>query len=466
MKQIIIDPVTRIEGHARIVLDADDSGKIQKGHLQVLEIRGFEKLLERMELMKLPLITGRICGVCPAAHHMASVVAIEDGLGVKPPKDAVLLRELMYMGHILHSHALSTFVLTGPDVIGGIAAAPGDRNVFTLLRLEPELVKMVLRLRSFGQKIVEIVGGRGVHPVTSVVGGISSRPKDEELASMAQWGRDSLDILAEVVPPFKAKLALLEDLRQPAEMQYLPAALSNGGSVAFWGAPCVVRNHDGSVERTFTNAQYTDNLVEHVKDDSYMKSVSLSGSPEKQMFVGPLARLTVNDRFGTPRATELLAEFKSTPRKSALDNIEARLVECVHAAERIAAIAGGELGKGPLLVEARPRAGRFIGMVEAPRGILIHDYTADDSGRVTQANLMVATQNNYDAIDQSITGLARHLSGGTPDDKLLNTMEFAMRCYDPCLACATHVAGRMPMEIVVRRSGQVVRSVSRGEDQA
>ncbi len=462
MKRITVDPVTRIEGHAKIVLDTDDSGAVQSGHLQVLEIRGFEKLLEGMELFKMPLITGRICGVCPAAHHMASVTAIEDGLGIKPPKDAMLLRELMYMGHVLHSHALSTFVLTGPDVLSGIASPPSQRNVFALLKLDPDTVMKVLTLRSYGQRIVESVGGRGVHPVTSIPGGLASRPSKEDLASIAGWGREALDILEAVSPVFGSKLAELESLREPAVLDYLPAALSAGGTVAFWGAPCVVRNPDGSQERTFPAAGYAENLVEHVLPDSYMKSVTLSGAPEKKFFVGPLARMLVNDKFTSPKASALMKDFKAVARNSALDNIGARLVECVHAAERISAIAGGELGDGPVLVPATPKAGRFVGMVEAPRGILVHDYTTDESGRLTAANLIVATQNNYDAIDNSITGLAKHLAGGE-EEMLLNGIEFALRCYDPCLACATHVAGRMPLEVQVRSGGRLVRTLTRGE---
>jgi F420-non-reducing hydrogenase large subunit len=462
MKRLVIDPVTRIEGHARIVLDTDDGGAVVSGHLQVLEIRGFEKLLENMELFKMPLITARICGVCPAAHHMASVTAIEDGLAVKPPKDAVLLRELMYMGHVLHSHALSNFVLTGPDILGGIGAPPAGRNVFALLKLDPETIKKVLTLRSIGQRIVEAVGGRGVHPVTSIPGGLTSRPSKEELFSMKQWGRDALEILEAVSPAFRAKLVQLDDLRSPAVLQYLPAALSDGGTVSYWGSPCVVRSPDGSTERTFRPSEYAANIVEHVLPDSYMKSATLSGSPEKNFFVGPLARMLVNDRFTSPRATSLMQEFKTGPRNSALDNIGARMIESVHAAERITAIAGEELGDGPVSVAATPRAGRFTGMVEAPRGILIHDYTADDSGRVRSANLIVATQLNYDAIDASITGIARGLAGGG-DESLLNGMEFALRCYDPCLACATHSAGRMPVEIEIRRGGEILRRVSRGE---
>ncbi len=466
MKKIVVDPVTRIEGHARIVLDTDDAGRVVKGHLQVLEIRGFEKLLEGMELFKMPLITGRICGVCPAAHHVASVNAIETGLGAKIPRDAELLRELMYMGHILHSHALSTFVLTGPDVLGGIGAKPEQRNVFALLKLEPEAIRKVLRLRSIGQKTVEIVGGRGVHPVTSIPGGLASRPTKEELASIAAWGGEAAGIIEELTPLFMARLADLDELRGPAALDFLPAALSDGGKVAYWNAPCVVRNRDGSQERSFTAREYADNLVEHVLDDSYMKSITLGGNPEKNLFVGPLARMLVNEGFSTPKATALLGAFRSRPRNSTLDNLEARLVESVHTAERMATIAGSELGDGPIRVELHPGPGRYIGMVEAPRGILIHDYTADDAGRISAANLIVATQGNYDAIDKSITGIAEHLIGGKDDEKLMNGVEFALRCYDPCLACATHAAGRMPLEIEIRHRGGLVRSVTRREERA
>src|SRR5512136_1170079 len=183
---ITVDPVTRLEGHAKIVLDLDDNGNVASGHLQVLEIRGFEKLVERMELFKMPQIIARICGVCPAAHHLASVIAIENGLGVAPPRDALFLRELLYMGHIIHSHTLSTFFLAGPDILMGMSGGGEARNVFGLLELDPELGKKVLRLRSIGQRTVETVGGRGVHPVAAIPGGMAARPEQEALARIAE----------------------------------------------------------------------------------------------------------------------------------------------------------------------------------------------------------------------------------------------------------------------------------------
>ena len=462
--KVIVDPVTRIEGHARIILEINDSGNVSSGHLQVLEIRGFEKLLEGMELFKLPLITGRICGVCPAAHHLASVTTIENGLKVKIPTDAKLLRELMYLGHILHSHALSTFVLTGPDVLVGIGAKPEDRNVLSLLSMAPEIVKKALRLRSIGQKIVEIVGGRGVHPVTSVPGGQTYRPNADEITKMGLWSVEAGSLVKELSEVLKKKLENISDLREIAELPFHSVALSDNDNVTFMQNVCKVLDPSGKEDRTFTADDYADNLVEHQMQGSYMRSVRLrSGGKEKNFFVGPLARLNVNSSFSTPEASKLLSDYRSggTPRLSSLDYLEARLIEMMFCTERMTEICGGELGDGPIITDASPAGGRFRGIIEAPRGILIHDYEADDDGKITSANLIVATQNNYDAINFAITALAKHFKQSGDDNILMNGAEFALRCFDPCLACATHAAGSMPMRIELRRNGRTFRVLRR-----
>lgn len=463
-EKLYIDPVTRIEGHAKIVLDVSDSGTVKSGHLQVLEIRGFEKLLEGMELFKLPLITGRICGVCPAAHHLASVTAIENGLGVEVPPDAKLLRELMYMGHIVHSHSLSTFVLTGPDVLVGLGAKPEERNVLALLKMAPEIVKKVLRLRSIGQKIVEIVGGRGVHPVTSVPGGQASRPDDDEIARIREWGVEAKTLVSELADVLHRKMENISDLKEITELPYHSMALTDDGKVTFMQNVCRVIDPSGETERTFTADEYSRNIVEHPMQGSYMRSVRLkSGSGEKNFFVGPLARLNVNSSFSTPEADSLLKEFKNAgdPRLAAVDYIEARLIEMMYCTERIASICGEELGTGEIRVPASPAGGEYRSIVEAPRGILIHDYTADEEGKILSANLIVATQNNYDAIDHSITSLSRHFAKTEDDNLLMNGAEFALRCFDPCLACATHAAGCMPMRLELRRNGTIERVLRR-----
>jgi len=456
MSKLIIDPVTRIEGHARITLDIDDSGKVTQGHLQVLEIRGFEKLLEGMELFKMPLITARICGVCPAAHHMASVTAIENGLGVKITDTAKRLRELMYMGHILHSHALSNFVLTGPDIFQGLDAPHESRNIFELLRLKPEAVKKMLRLRSIGQRVVEIVGGRGVHPVTSIPGGLASAPSSEEMENMSSWGAEAVSILEELHPLLMDALAGFADIRDCLDIPYSSLSLTDRGNVTFFQAPMAVMAPTGKIESTFEGDKYQEYLNEHSMPGSYMKSVRLKDG-DRSFFVGPLARLNVNSAFSTPKADALLTTYRSnkSPRTSALDFIEARLLEMVHCAERIQELAATPAGDDLL-------AGRFVGVVEAPRGILIHEYQTDDDGVLTAANLIVATQNNYDAIDHSIAGIASKYAGTGQDELLMSSVEFSLRCFDPCLACATHTAGRMPMKVNIRRHGKTLRTLSRG----
>jgi F420-non-reducing hydrogenase large subunit len=462
-RTISVDPVTRVEGHAKILLDLDEGGKIVKGHLQVLEIRGFEKLVEKMELFKMPQIIARICGVCPAAQHLASVIAIENGLGITPPEEARLLREIMYMGHLLHSHALSTFLLAGPDLLVGVDAKPESRNIFGILSLDAELAKKILRLRSIGQRTVEIVGGRGVHPVSAIPGGMAGRPDREKLDLIAGWGKEALAILDEVSQKVMERLDALEDFRQAALLPMNSMGLSNEGVVSFLEGDAVVVSAQGITERAFSAADYADHLVEHVMPSSHMKSVRLRSAEQTGYFVGPLARLNVNNFFCTPRANEALRDFqgKGRPRLSALDFIEARLVEMLFCCERMTDIASGELSGGPIRVDAFPREGRYRGMIESPRGVLIHDYVADAAGRVREANLIVATQNNYDAIDSAITSVAGHFLPLNDDGLLMNGMEFALRCFDPCLACATHTSGRMPMEVVIRRESEPVRTISR-----
>jgi F420-non-reducing hydrogenase large subunit len=463
--RVVVNPVTRIEGHAKIILEIDDGGRLDSGHMQVLEIRGFEKLLQGMELLKMPQMTARLCGVCPAAHHLVATAAIEQGLGVEPPHDAKLLRQLLYAGHVLHSHALSNFVLTGPDIILGIDAAASQRNVFQLLAIDPDLSKTLLRIRSIGQRTVELIGGRGVHPVTAIPGGMASRPTQDKLDIIAGWGEEAAISLQHVIATLKPKLDELAPLREAAQLPYHSLAMSNDGVVDLLEGEWVVLDPNGNEERRFTGPEYGEHLIEHVMPGSYMKSVRLRAPEEKHFFVGPLARLNVNATMRSAKAQEALDEFRAvgTPRLSAVDFIEARLIDMLECAERMAAIAGSELGDGPTRVEIpKVTAGRYVGVIEAPRGILVHDFTTDDDGRIADVNLIVATQNNYDAIDSAISSLAEHYLPLNDDDQLLNGVEFAMRCFDPCLACATHTAGRMPLTVEMRRDGEVVRTIRRG----
>lgn len=460
---ITLEPVTRIEGHAKITLDCDEAGAVVRGHLHVLELRGFEKLVEGMELAKMPLVTGRICGVCPAAHHLASVIAIENGCGVNIPDEARLLRELLYMGHILHSHALSCFVLVGPDLLADPAAEHPERSIFRLLADQPEIAKKALRLRSIGQKIVEKVGGRGIHPVTAVPGGMSCRPSPEDMTIMEGWGREALELLDGLYPVMAEKFAALGDLRALTALPMKAAAMSNNGTVDFLGGAVSVHDAAGKQNAMFSGDDYDKYLIEKVMPGSYMKSVHLRSGDS--FFVGPLARLLVNKRYATPRAQQLAETFRSSAasRWNAFDAIESRCIEMVYCAERIVDLCKTSRPDTPIMVPVFIGKGTYRSIVEAPRGILIHDYTANEDGRVTSANLIVATQNNYDAIDATITALARNCKTTGDNEHLMDAMEFGVRCFDPCLSCATHVAGRMALQVELCRGGVSARTIRRGE---
>lgn len=322
----------------------------------------------------------------------------------------------------------------------------------------------MLRLRSIGQRIVETVGGRGVHPVTVIPGGIAAEPSAEELQTIAGWGEEALALIQYFIPVITGALAKIGPIREAVRMKSLPAALGRDGTVSFLDGACTVGNAGEPAAESFTAAHYSERLIEHVMPGSYMKSVRLRGNPEKSFHVGPLARLDVNRAFTTPKASRLLSAFKEKigpERGSAVDAIEARLIEMVYCAERIAELARADQGGGALYVPVKAMEGRCTGMVEAPRGILIHDYTADNDGRVRTANLIVATQNNYDAINGAITGVARHLKQENNQELLMSGVEFALRCFDPCLACATHAMGKMPLTIEIRRAGAVVETISR-----
>jgi F420-non-reducing hydrogenase large subunit len=292
---------------------------------------------------------------------------------------------------------------------------------------------------------------------------MSARPDREKLDLIADSGREALELLDSVLERVRGHLAGLEEIRDTALLPPLSMGLSREGVVSFLDGDAIALNGAGELVRRFTAADYADHLVEQVMPASYMKSIRLREPRGTTFFVGPLARLNVNNFFSTPRANQALAEFhaKGRPRLSALDFIEARLVEMLHFAERMVEIAREELTGGPIRVSAEPGEGRYAAMIESPRGLLIHDYTADAEGRAREANLIVATQNNYDAIDAAITAVAGRYLPMNDENRLMNGMEFTLRCFDPCLSCATHTAGRMPLEIVIRHKGEVLRTLSR-----
>jgi F420-non-reducing hydrogenase large subunit len=468
-KTIKIDPVTRIEGHAKVFINLDDDGALESAGLVVNELRGFEKILIGMEADRMPHITARICGVCPTAHHIAASNALDNAAGVKAPPAAMLLRELMYMGHIIHSHSLSIFVLQGPDLVMGLDADPAVRNVVGIVQANPELAKIALRLRTIGQKINEMVGGRGTHPVTSVAGGITFVLDQEKKKILQEWVNEARAMLPAVVPAVKGLLLKALDLH--------PAML-NDWIAPSWGLG-TVRNdrvsliegklraidETGATMIEFGVEEYDKYMVESVVEWSYMKKVHFNLNGMHEYRVGPMARMNAMRSFGTELADAEYAEFAKlggSPCHLTVFQTYAKLVEIIWAIERSDEIINDEAVWGETRVPVTFKGGRGVGHSEAPRGTLIHDYQIDEKGIIRAANLIVATQQNYAIINRSIEHAAKsHVIGKQDDAALLNAVEFSIRCYDPCLSCATHAVGQMPMEIAITQGGETVKTIRR-----
>lgn len=468
-KTIRIDPVTRIEGHAKVFINLNDDGTLENAGLVVNELRGFEKILIGMEADRMPHITARICGVCPTAHHIAASNALDNAAGVKSPPAAMLLRELMYMGHIIHSHSLSIFVLQGPDLVMGLDADPAVRNVVGIVQANPELAKTALRLRTIGQKINEMIGGRGTHPVTSVAGGITFVLDQEKKKIVQEWINEARAMLPAVVPAVKGLLlnaldkhpAMLNDWIAPS--WGLGTTLNDRVSLIDGRLRAIDENGATMIE--FGVEDYDKYLVESVVEWSYMKKVHFSLGGLHEYRVGPMARMNAMRSFGTEMADAEYAEFAKlggAPCHLTVFQTYAKLVETIWAIERADEIINDAAIWGETRVPVKFRGGRGVGHVEAPRGTLIHDYEIDDRGIIRAANLIVATQQNYAIINRSIEQAAQsHVIGKSDETALLNAVEFSIRCYDPCLSCATHAVGFMPLEVAITRGGETVKTIRR-----
>ncbi len=469
MTTVTIDPVTRIEGHARVLFNVDAAGRVEDARLIVNELRGFERLLVGMEADRMPLITARICGVCPSAHHLAAVNALDKLIGEPVPRAALLLRELLYMGHLIHSHTLSLFVLQGPDLVFGFSAPESTRNIVGLVAAYPELATKALRLRSLGQKINELVGGRGIHPVTAVPGGITFLLDAERHDKLSAWAKEALALATDLVPSARQLLQtiierhpyLLNDWQIPTYQ----VATVDDGQPRFCQGDLQIRDDQGNIVAQVSDQEYVSHFVEVTQDDSYLKPVFVRHkSREHVCRAGPLARVNCADRIGTPAADAELERFRavcSRPCHATVMQTWARAIELLGAAERAVAILRDESIFGPTRVPVALGQGRAVGHVEAPRGTLVHDYEVDEHGIVRAANLIVATQFNYAAINQSLMQALAEPVTQLNDAALLSAVEFAIRCYDPCLSCATHAVGRMPLQVVVIHKGSAVRTIRR-----
>ncbi len=471
-KRIIIDPVTRIEGHAKISIFLDDAGQVSDAEFHVVEFRGFEKFCEGRPFSEMPGITPRICGICPVSHLLASAKAGDAIMAVAIPPSADKLRRLMNLGQLVQSHALSFFHLSAPDLILGWDAPPATRNVFGLIAADPELARAGIRLRQFGQEIIEVLGGKKIHPAWAVPGGVRSALSEEGSARIRQR-------LPEAFATVEAAFGLY---RKAMESHREEALIFGNFPSLFMGlvAPDGAWEHHGGRLR-FTDstgsiiadqvdpADYQAYLGESVQESSYLKSPYFKdlGFPGGIYRVGPLARLNVCGRMGTPRADAELKAFKQMGRGAVTSSFlyhHARLVEILASLEHIErALDDPDLFGRDLRADAGVNSLRGVGASEAPRGTLFHDYTVDRSGLLQKVNLIVATGQNNLAMNRTVAQIARHyVRGSDIPEPMLNRIEHGIRCYDPCLSCSTHAAGRMPMRVrLIGPGGVLLKEVTR-----
>jgi F420-non-reducing hydrogenase large subunit len=486
--KITIDPITRLEGHGRIDIFMDDSGAVERAFLVVPELRGFEIFMLGRPAEDAPQITSRICGVCPTAHHMASTRAMDDLWKVDPPRPAKMIREFVYSTFMLEDHALHFYVLGGPDFIVGPDAPPMERNILGVVsKVGVETVGKVIEMRKRLRSIIQTMGGKVINPVMGLPGGVSKPVPKEELENFKAIAKDGLEFalfthkaFEDIVLKNKAYVDLITS-DAFTHKTYCMGLVDDDNKVNFYSGKLRVVAPDGKEYAKFDVHDYIENIGEHVEPWTYMRFTHLKkigwkgwkdGADSGIMSVAPLARINASDGYATPKANELREMFFKTlggrPCHFTLANHWARVIEMVYAAERM-----NELINDPEIMSDNvrtlptqtPTVG--IGVVEAPRGVLIHHYETDEKGLLTKVNLHVATQHNAARMGLGVDKAAKALiKGPNVDQGTLNKIEMVFRAYDPCDACATHtVKGETPLVFNFRRSsdGSTIRRVTSGE---
>lgn len=467
-RQIMIDPVTRIEGHSKITIQLDDAGKVQDAHFHVTQVRGFEKFCEGRPFQEMPALMARICGICPVSHLMASAKACDALMRVTIPRPAIHLRRIMNLAQIVQSHALSFFYLSAPDLLLGMDADPGQRNIFGLAQANPAMARDGVRLRKFGQSTIEILGGKRIHPGWVVPGGVSeplSSEKRDEILSMLP---EALSIAQRTLVWFKGAIGQYQDeIDSFANFPSLFMGLANeDDTLELYDGQLHFVDNDGKLIAEVSPKDYESVIAEAVLPDSYLKAPYYKplGYPEGMYRVGPLARLNMIKSCGTPLADEALAEFRQQDHNSSFHYHYARLIEILFGLERMQQLLNEpDILDTNVRVHASPNRHHGIGMSEAPRGTLMHHYEIDDDGLMTRANLIIATGHNNLAMNRGVLQVAQRFINNTKiTDGMLNRVEAVIRSYDPCLSCSTHAVGQMPLHIqVLAPGGDVVDEIKR-----
>ncbi|MBN2803756.1 MAG: Ni/Fe hydrogenase subunit alpha [Deltaproteobacteria bacterium] len=471
-KKITIEPVTRVEGHGKVTIHLDDDGMVEDAKLHIVEFRGFERFIQGRPFWEVPVTIQRLCGICPVSHHLAAAKAMDLIVGVDElTPTAEKMRRLMHYGQMYQSHALHFFHLCSPDLLFGFDADVAVRNVIGVANKYPELAVQGVMMRKYGQEIIKMTAGKKIHGTGAIPGGINKNlsiaERDELLKDIDQqmeWAKGALKIAKDYTVEH---LEVAKDFGS-FDSNHLSLIREDGAMDLYHGNLRAIDKDGGSIFDQVDYQNYTDYIAEEVKDWSYMKFpfIKSIGTDDGWYRVGPLARVNTCDFIDTPIAEEARKEFKAVtggkPNNLTLAYHWARMIETVHSAEKIKELLHDDDLQGEDLVKKGERRGEAVGLIEAPRGTLFHHYKVDENDQVTMCNLIVSTTSNNVPMNKAVTDVAKkYLSGVKITEGLLNHVEVAIRAYDPCLSCATHALGRMPLEVaVVDKQGEVLNKKS------
>ena len=460
LKRVVIDPVSRVEGHGKVTLLLDEHNQVKQARLHIVEFRGFERFIQGRPYWELPVLVQRLCGICPVSHHLAAAKAIDQLVGIDPqnlPVTADKLRRLLHFGQVLQSHALHFFHLSSPDLLFGFESEISKRHVLAVLNQYPDLALQGVRLRKYGQEVIRMVTGKRVHGTAAIPGGMNkalTQPERdyllEDIDQVINWSFSSVDLIARVHSSQKT----FYDEFATTRSNYLGLVQEDGGLELYHGGIRVKDAQGRTLVDHFDYCDYTSLIHEEVRSWSYMKFPYLTAVGKEQGWyrVGPLARINNCNYIDTPLAESARINFKSYFNEvmvhSTLAFHWARLIEVLHCAEKIKQLLLDPDILGSNLVMQAEKRYEGIGVIEAPRGTLFHHYQVDENDIVTKANLIVSTTSNNTAMNESVRQVAsEYLSGHVLTEPLLNNIEVAIRAYDPCLSCATHAVGKMPLHL-------------------
>ena len=469
---ITIDPVTRLEGHGKITIQLNGQGEVEDAHFHVTQVRGFEKFSEGRPYYEMPSLMARICGICPVSHLIASAKACEAIMSVRIPHTAAQLRRMLNLAQMVQSHALSFFHLSSPDLLLGMESDPAQRHIFGVVAAKPELGRAGIGLRRFGQHIIELLGNKRIHPGWVVPGGVTeplaAAKRDEILAMLPEaYANIELALAAykQIAGRFEQEIQVFANFPS----SYL-GLINEDESIEFTDGALRLIDHKGEIiEDGITATRFTEAFGEAVEPYSYTKFVYYKplGYPKGSYRVGPLARLNIAKSMGTPKADKELAEFKQLalgPVESSFYYHHARLVDVLYGIEKIEQILAD-----PKILDKHVRATAGVnrlegaGVSEAPRGTLAHHYKVDENGKMTWANLVIATGHNNKAMNEGVLQTAKaYVKNGKFTEGALNRVEAVVRTFDPCLSCSTHAVGQMPLVLtLLSPDGEVVDQLVR-----